>query len=184
MQKKLMILGSLITIIIFVLLGLISTHYNKEEIIYIKDLAFYTKRATIIREDIEKIKNDSCKNSLSAMFNRINETHFTDNISIEEYYNAYYKDNKTFINFYEDVVTQCAIEEELDELYVLVLAASNYPNEVKKRFLLSHEFRIKDYDSRDNLYKSTDETGTFTTKALELQIINELINRVVHKWKR
>lgn len=181
MQKKLIILGSLITVIILILLGIISTFYNKSETIYIKDLAFYTKRATLIRDDIEKIKEDTCKNSLSAMMERINETHFTDNISIEKYYKAYYKDNKTFINFYEEAVDQCEIKDNLDELYVLALAASNYPNEIKKRFLLSHEFIIKDYDSRKDLYKSSDETGTYTTKVLELQIINELISKVDKK---
>ena len=181
MKKKFTILGALIAVIILILLGLISTFYKKSETIYIKDLSFYTKRATIIRDDIEKIKNETCKNSLSAMFNRINETHFTENVSIEKYYNPYYKDDKAFIKFYEDVVNLCELEENLDELYVLVLAASNYPNEIKKRFLLRHEFVIMDYDSRINLYKSADETGTYTTKALELQIINELIGKVAKK---
>ncbi len=178
MKKKLIILGALITLMILIIVGIISISSHKSEGIYVKDLAFYTKRATIIRDDIESIKKKNCKNSLNAMFDRINETHFTGDVSVEEYYNAYYKDNKTFLNFYEDVITSCELKDNLDEIYVLVLAASNYPNEVKKRFLLSHEFIIKDYDSRENLYKSADETGTYTTKALELQIINELISRV------
>lgn len=178
MKKRLIILGALITLMILIIIGIISISTHKSEKVYVKDLAFYTKRATIIRDDIETIKNETCKNSLMVMFDRINATHFTRDVSVEEYYNAYYKDNKTFLNFYEEAVTSCELKDNLDEVYVLVLAASNFPNEVKKRFLLSHEFIIKDYDSRENLYKSTDETGTYTTKALELQIINELISRV------
>lgn len=178
MKKRLIILGVLITLMLLILLGIISVGSHKNENIYVKDLSFYTKRATIIRDDIEKVKNEICKNSLKAMFNRINETHFTENITIEKYYNAYYKDNKTFLNFYEEAIKDCEINENLDELYVLVLSASNYPNEVKKRYLLSHEFIIKDYDSRERLEKSADETGTYTTKALELQIINEIISKV------
>lgn len=178
MKKKLVILGILITLMIFILVGIISIESHKSERIYVKDLPFYTKRATIIRDDIEAIKNETCKNSLKEMFDRINETHFTEDVSIKKYYNAYYKDNKTFLNFYEVAVNSCELKDNLDEIYVLVLAASNYPNEVKKRFLLSHEFVIKDYDSRKTLYQSADETGTYTTKILELQIINELISRV------
>ncbi|MCX4365805.1 MAG: hypothetical protein OSJ70_08565 [Bacilli bacterium] len=181
MKKKWTLLGSLITIMALTVLGVISISSNKKEEIFVKDLSFYTKRATIIREDISSIKDEKCKSSLDAMLTRINETHFTKNITIEEYYNAYYKDDKPFINFYEDVVTSCALDGNLDEIYVLVLSASNYPNEIKKRYLLSHEFVIKDRDSRRELYKSTDEIGTYTTKALELQIINDLIKVVKKK---
>lgn len=178
MKKKYIIIGILLTLIVLTFVGLLFLHSNKKEIIYVKDLSFYTKRATKIRDEIENVKNETCKNSLNDMFRRINETHFTTNISIEQYYNAYFKDNKTFINFYEDAIKSCELDSDLDSIYVLVLASSNYPNEIKKRYLLSHEVIIKDKDTRDNLFKSADETGTYTTKALELQVINELISRV------
>lgn len=161
-----------------ILIGIFTLQFNKEEMIYVRDLSFYTKRATIIRDDIEKIKNETCKKSFSDMFNRINETHFTENVTIEKYYKAYFKDDKTFLNYYEDLIGSCELDEDLDSIYILVLSASNYPNEVKKRYLLSHEFIIKDYDSRDILSKNIDETGTYTTKALELQVINELLGKV------
>lgn len=178
MKNKYITIGVLLTLIILTILGILTLNDNKKEVIYIKDLSFYTKRATIIRDEIDTIKDEACKNSLSDMFNRINETHFTANISIEEYYNAYYKDNKTFLNFYEEAVKSCELTSDLDDIYVLVLASSNYPNEIKKRYLLSHEFIIKDKNSREDLFKSADETGTYTTKALELQVMNELLSRV------
>ncbi len=178
MKKKFITLGVLLTFMVLTLLGLISLKYHKSEIIHVKDLAFYTKRATIIRDDIAKIKDDTCKNSLNALFNRMNETHFVNDVTVKEYYQAYFKDNKTFLNFYEEAVKACEIEDNLDEIYVLVLSASNFPNEVKNRYLLSHEFIIKDKESRELLLQSFDETGTYTTKALELQVINELLSRV------
>lgn len=178
MKKKYITIGILLTLIFFTLLYLFTINSNKKEIIHIKDLSFYTKRATAIRNEIENIENEECKNSLEAMFNRINETHFTSDVTIEEYYNAYYKDNKVFLNFYDDVIENCEIEDELDDIYVLAISSTNYPNEVKKRYLLSHEFIIKDNNSRDELYQTSDETGTYTTKALELQVINELLSKV------
>lgn len=178
MKKKYILLGMLITIMFLILIGIFTLQFNKEEMIYVRDLSFYTKRATIIRDDIEKIKNETCKKSFNDMFNRINETHFTENVTIEKYYKAYFKDDKTFLNYYEDLIGSCELDEDLDSIYILVLSASNYPNEVKKRYLLSHEFIIKDYDSRDILSKNIDETGTYTTKALELQVINELLGKV------
>lgn len=178
MRKKYILFGVLITFITIILVGIFTLNFNKKEMIHIRDLSFYTKRATIIRDDIEKIKDEKCQKSFSDMFNRINETHFTENITIEEYYNSYFKDGKTFLNYYEDLIDVCELDEDLDSIYILVLSASNYPNEVKKRYLLSHEFIIKDYESRDGLSKNIDETGTYTTKALELQVINELLGKV------
>ncbi len=176
MQKKSMLMGSLITILVLLLVHLLYITFFEEEIVHIKEVPKYTERITSINEKIAKIKDEKCVSSLKDMLERIKDTYFTEDITLKEYILAYYKDDKTFIDYYEDVNNACSLKGS-DEIYFNVLSSMNYPNSLKNRYDLRYEVRLKD-PKRDELFKNSDEVGTYTTKMLELLIINELIDEV------
>ena len=177
MKIKYILLGSLITLITIFISSLIFIPFNKKELIAVKPLDSYTTKVTTLRNDIDELKESACKTSLNNMLTRINETNFTDSVSLEEYYNSYYKDGIPFIQLFEDIVNECELEET-EDIYLEVLKQSLFPDMIKERYLLSHELILKDYSTRKILTKQNTEKGTFITKTLELEILKSLISEV------
>ena len=76
---------------------------------------------------------------------------------------------KAIIEVIENIV------DDIDDIYILALSSTNYPEEIKTRYNLKHEFVFRDKASRLELLKEQDEVGTYTNKILELRVIQELI---------
>lgn len=180
MKYKYLLLGSLITIIIIFIVSIVIIPFNRSEMIYIKNIDSYSKKITILKNEILELEDSSCKSSLNDMLIRINETNFKDKVTIEKYYKAYYKDNVSFINLYENILNECNLENN-DDIYMDVLIQMIFPNSIKEKYLLSHELILKDYSSRSALTKSSSETGTYITKTKELNILKDLIEEVNHE---
>ena len=180
MKYKYILLGSLITIITLCVISIILVPFNKKEYVYIKSIDSYSKKITILKNELSELEDNSCKDSLNDMLNRINETNFKDKVTIEEYYKAYNKDEITFINLYENIINECKLENN-DDIYIDVLTQMIFPNSIKEKYLLSHELILKDYSSRSTLTKSLSETGTYITKTKELNILKDLIEEVNHE---
>ena len=177
MKYKYMIFGSMLTIILISLLGIIMIPFNKKAVIYVKEVSEYSSKITKLKNNIKDIEDGTCKETLNTMLTRINETNFDTKVTIEEYYNAYYKDGVSFIKLYENVVEQCELKDT-DDIYLKVLEQSIFPDSIKEKYLLSHELILKDYSSRDSLSKNNSEKGTFVTKTLEMHILYDLIEEV------
>ena len=62
-------------------------------------------------------------------------------------------------------------------IYIDALASTNYPNAIKKECFLRYEFKIRDINSSKYL-EENDLVGTYTTKYLELKVLNSLIEEV------
>lgn len=177
MKIKYLLLGSLLTFIIIFISSLIMIPFNKREMIYVKTIESYTTNMTKLRNKIDELEDSECKNSLNRMVTRINETNFKEDVTIKKYYEAYFKDDKTFLSLYDDIVTTCELKD-VDYIYVDVLRQSVFPNSIKEKYLLSHELVLKDYSSRESINKESYKTGTYVTKTLELSILNDLIKEV------
>lgn len=180
MKYKSFMIGSLVTLIIIFISSIILIPFNKKELIYIKDVNDYSGKITKLKTSIKELEGSTCKKSLMNMLDRINETNFEDKVTIEEYYKSYYKDGIPFMKLYEEIITECKLEEK-DEIYLKVLEHSVFPDSIKEKYLLSHELILKDYSSRDSLSKINTEKGTFITKTLELHILYDLINEVTYE---
>lgn len=172
MRLKYFILGSLFSVILFISINIFIV-INRNDYISVKSISGYGKIVTSISNDIDSIKNDTCKDSLTNMLNFINRTHYDKDIKVEDYYNNYFKD-KTFIDHFYSVKESCNLEDT-DSIYVLALSSTNYPEEIKTRYNLKHEITLRDNSSRLQLLKEQDEVGTYTNKVLELQVIQELV---------
>lgn len=172
MKFKYFILGSLFSVVLFISVNILVV-LNRNDRIFVKEISGYGKVVTRISEDIDKVKDDNCKTVLKDMLGFINKTHYSKNITVEEYYNNYYGD-KTFIEHFYSVKDKCNLDD-IDSIYVLALASTNYPEEIKTRYNLKHEFVLNDKHSRLELIKEQDEVGTYTNKVLELRVIQELI---------
>lgn len=175
MKFKYFILGSLFSVILFIFVNILVV-LNRNDSIYVREVSGYGRIVTAISEDIDEVKNENCKTGLKGMLDFINKTHYSKNITIKEYYNNYYGD-KTFIEHFYSVKDQCNLDD-IDSIYILALSSTNYPEEVKTRYNLKHEFILRDKHSRLELIKEQDEVGTYTNKVLELQVIQELIKEV------
>ena len=177
MKYKYFLFGILSTIIIIFILSLISFNNVKNKTIYIKDIPAYGSIISKNKTNLDKIKNEDCKSSINNMINRINETHYSNNISISEYVNSYYKDNKDFTNFYYDTLEKCNIEEN-DELKDLLLVATLFPSQLKEVYNTSYEIRLIDNKTRDEFKKNNNEMGSFITKYYELKILNRIVDEL------
>ncbi len=163
MKTKYFLQGVLITLIIAITIHIITLDKIASEVIHVKELPSITKKFTSLNERVDKIEDGSCKRSLNNMLNRVKKTYFSKDTTIKEYYEAYTDEQKNFIDFYEDVMLSCKLEDN-DDIYFLVLASLNYPNSVKNRYDLRYEFIIRDIFNRDSVYTTSDEVGTYTTK--------------------
>lgn len=180
MKQKYFILGILITVISLILINVIFVNKSRNEIIYVKDIAGYGKKVTEYSFKIEKIKNEDCKVTLNNMMDYINKTHFEKNVTVKEYYEAYFKDDDSIISLLDEAKDACELEqEEYDSIYISALSSTNYPNKIKNDYLFSYEFKILDGYSRKIYKKDHDNIGTYTTKVLELRVLEELLNEVV-----
>lgn len=172
MKFKYFILGCLFSVIIFIFINILIVLSRNEDII-VKEINGYGRIVTDISSNIDKIKDENCKSSFKNMLDFINKTHYSKNVSLKDYYNNYYGD-KTFIDHFYLVKDECKLDG-IDDIYILALSSTNYPEEIKVRYNLKHEFILKDRDSRKEVLKEQDEVGTYTTKILELRVIQELI---------
>lgn len=172
------VLGILFSVMFIIIYSMININNIRNEEIIVKDISGYGKVVTEYSEKIEKIKNKDCRESMNNILNVVNKTHFINNVSIKEYYEAY--SNNSFLDNFYDVVEKCNIKEEKsDPIYVMALASTNYPNSVKEKYMFSYEIRLKDnYSSLLETSTNIDEIGTYTTKALELKTISELLGVV------
>lgn len=172
MKFKYFILGSLFSVILIISTNILIV-LNRNDSITVKEISGYGKIITDISSSIDKVKDDNCKMNLKDMLDFINKTHYSKNISIKEYYDNYYGD-KTFIDYFYLVKEKCDLDD-IDDIYILALSSTNYPEEIKTRYNLKHEFVFRDKASRLELLKEQDEVGTYTNKILELRVIQELI---------
>lgn len=177
MKIKYILEGILLTFIGAMIFHMFTIDNVSSEIIHIKQLPLITKRFTSLNERISNIEDQTCRSSLDNMLNRIKKTYFNKDVTLKEYYEAYNEDEKNFIDFYEDVINSCNLESN-DDIYFLVLASLNYPNSIKNRYDLRYEFSIRDIFNRESIYESSDEVGSYTTKLLEIQVIDKLLSEV------
>lgn len=176
---KFIIIGILLSIVTISTYILFTISYDREDYIKVKKIPNYTDIRDTLKNDISKIKNEECKNSLNNMLSRIESTYYTKDITVEEYYLNYNKDDNTFLNMFEEAKDACSLtNEQSDPIYILALSSTNYPNKIKEKYLYSYELKIKDKFSRKEVEDINDEIGTYTTKMLEFKTLKEIINEV------
>ena len=163
----------------FVLLGLLSfilAFINTNQEIYIKDIDKYIDSINNLETRIDKLdKNLTCKSSLLTMLKRINNTHFTNGkVKIKEYYDKYYEEDLTFLDYYQGVIEACELDNN-DHIYATALTAYAYPNEIKNKYYFSYELHFKDLFNSEPLLKEEQEIKSYTTKYNELLVLSELL---------
>ena len=179
MKHKYILIGSLIFFILIFFISSLMMLYRRNRIIYIQDIKQYTKNVNIIKEGIEKIDNESCKDSFQNMLNRINDTHFSSDIKLSIYYHAYFN-GKSFLDYYNNVINACNIKED-NSIYIDALTSTNYPDQIKKEYELSYQLKIDDIYSNNLINQSIDKNGTYSTKTLELRVIKKLLDEVLNE---
>lgn len=179
MEKyKYAILGSFITLIILIIVSIININFKYNELITIKEVNNFDKKIASLEKDISKVDAGICQDNLYKMLKKIKLTNLSGEVSVKEYYKTYFQD-ETFLEIFDEVKKGCELsDEETDPIYIKALSATLYPNEIKKRFQLAYEISFKDSYNRKLINKSNDETGTFITKTLELQVLKDLISEV------
>lgn len=175
-MKKNIIFSLLIVFFLIMVLSFIKT-FTFNRYITVQDISGYTKKMNELTKKIENIKDDKCKTSLNNMAIRINQTHFNKNVLIKKYVDVYFKDEITFLDYYNEVVDSCKNKYD-EDIYSNVLASLSYPYQIRKEYLLRYEISLFDIKNRNKLNKYDDELGTYSTKYLELSVLSKLIDGV------
>ena len=69
----------------------------------------------------------------------------------------------------------CKIKED-NSRYSLALASYAFPSSIKSKYNLKHEIKFKDVNTREEVLKDEYEVGSYSSKILELRVINELLD--------
>lgn len=179
-------LGVFISILIFFVIHFISINIKMNRVLNVKDMDYtsYAQKIIDMNKDIQKIKNEECKNSIQDMANRINNTFPRKGITLKNYYLNYYgydnnrddDDGETFLFFYSKVADNCNINN--DSIYNKALESMVFPYEIKNRYLGTYQISISDlFILKDEIDKS-DELGSYSNKMLELEVLSKLVEEV------
>lgn len=175
MKIKYFTLGCLFVVIVFMIVNMFMIA-NRDEIIIIKSLANFDNETKELDNRISKIKNDECRESFYELLANIKKTYFNENTTVDKYYDVYFSD-KVFLDIYKEVETSCKIDED-DSRYTLALASYAFPSSIKSKYNLKHEVKFRDKVTREDVLKDEYEVGSYSSKVLELKVINELLESI------
>ena len=172
---KYIIIGVIISFILFFIIGAISSYINRNRTIHINEYEPSKGSLEALNNKIDKLKvTETCMISLKYMSNRINENILSGDVKLKDYYETFYKDDLTFIDYYNYVATSCKIENNTI-LYNKAMSTLVYPNYIKDRYNRSYEYHIIDPFFNDT---AIDESGTYSTIFNEISTLNDLIEEL------
>ena len=171
---KNIIFGISISFIIIIIVFIILTFVERNSYITINSYASFDETIEVFNNKISKIKNNECKLSLEYMINRIKDNKMEGNIKIKDYYESFYKDDMTFIDYYNYVSSSCNINNS--KIYNEALSSLLYPETIKNRYESSYVFKIKDIFNDNN---RIDEMGTYTTIIHELNVVDMFLEELL-----
>ena len=169
---KYVIFGIFISLILFFFIGGVFSFVNRNQTIHIKDYEGFDKNIEELSDRIDKVKNNDCRSSLQYMLNRIKDNHLTGDIKIKDYYESFYKDNLTFVDYYNYVSSSCNIDN--NEIYIKAMSTLVYPTYIKNLYNKSYEIHFKDFYYKDNI----DEMGTYSTLVNEMYVLSDLLKEI------
>ena len=181
-------LGIFIAILVFIIIHIISVPIKLNRKIKVKPIENYYVLLDNANEEINKIKNEECKNSLLNMSDRIRNTYYSEDIYLKDYYKNYFVDDYRFDAYYKNVTDNCDFnfidyKKNNKYLYKLdtyskMLASMEFPYEMANRYLGSYQISFDDLFVMNEEIERVDELGTYSNKNLELEVLNELISGV------
>ena len=170
---KYVVFGMLIFLILFFFVGVVFSFVNRNQAIHIKEYDNYEKDINVLSDKINKIKKDDCRASLNDMLDRIKDNHLTGDIKIKDYYEFFYKDNLTFVDYYNYVSSTCNINN--NEIYIKAMSTLVYPEYIKNTYNRSYEFYFKDKFFSDNTFN---DLGTYTTFVNEIFVLSDILEEL------
>lgn len=175
MKIKYFILGMFFTIIVALVVNNLVV-LNSDDVVIIKQISNFTDEMDNIDKKINKVKRDECRDSLNKMSNNIKKTYFSQDTTVTEYYETYFSDT-VFLDLYKEVLNSCELSEN-NSRYLLALASYSFPSSIKAKYNLKHEVKFRDLETRESVLKDEYEVGSYSSKMLELNVINELLDEV------
>ena len=177
-------LGIFISILVLFIVHIISIHIKINQTINFKDMQNIHEKLMEKKKDIETIKNEQCKSNLKDMLDRIDVTIPEKGMTLKEYYKRYYgydnnrddDDGMTFLYFYSEATENCNIDNE--SIYLKALESLQFPYEIKNRYLGSYQIGINDIFVLKEDIDRVDELGSYSSKMLEVETLNKLIEEV------
>lgn len=171
---KYILLGVLISFIIFFIIGIIYSNINRNNKIHINKYDGYEDTRNTLLTKIDKVKDESCRSSLKTMLERIDSNNLSGDVSLKDYYYSFYAGDMTIIDYYNYVVASCNLKNN-PKIYNQAMSSLVYPSYIKDRYNRSYEIYFKDYLFDDN---NTNEVGTYTTIINELTTLSMLLEEI------
>ena len=166
------LLGVFISFILFFITGIVFSIINTNNKVHVQKYDGFNSVYETYNTKIDKVKNDNCRLSLKYMLERIKDNYFDHDVSIKEYYESYYKDDLTFIDYYDLVISSCEIKSDVTNIYNEAMSSMIYPEYIKNKYNRGYEIYFKDYLYND---KQIDSIGTYSTIISELTTLNLLM---------
>lgn len=172
---KYVIIGVIISFILFFFVSVLFSFINRNKTIHINEYKGAEDALNILNDKIDKLKKDeTCKISLKYMSNRIKDNILTGDVKLKDYYETYYKDDMTFVDYYNYVITACSLETN-DITYYKAVGTLVYPNYIKDQYNRSYEIHFVDPLFDD---KNIDEIGTYSTLFNEISVLSDVIKEL------
>lgn len=172
---KYVIIGVIISFILFFFVSVIISFMNRNKTIHINEYPGAEESLTMLNEKIDKLKKDeTCRISLKYMSNRIKDNILTGDVRLKEYYESYYKDDMTFVDYYNYVITACSLDRN-DITYYKAVSTLVYPNYIKDKYNRSYEIHFVDPIFDDT---GIDETGTYSTLFNEISVLSDIVKEL------
>ena len=172
---KYVIIGVIISFILFFFISVIFSFINRNKTIHINEYQGAEESLTMLNDKIDKLKvTETCRISLKYMSNRIKDNILTGDVKLKEYYESYYKDEMTFVDYYNYVLSSCLLDKD-DITYNKAMSTLVYPNYIKDKYNRSYEIHFI-----DPLFDDTgiDETGTYSTLYNEISVLSDVIKEL------
>ena len=172
-KSKYIITGLFIALILFFITSVIFSYINRNQSICVKSYDNYEQDMKVLSEKVDKVKNETCRVSLKYLLDRIKDNHFEGCVKLKDYYESFYKDDFTFVDYYNYVATSCNINN--NELYVKAMSTLVYPAYIKNKYNRAYEFYIEDYYFYD---KDIDDMGSYSTLVNEITVLSDLLKEL------
>ena len=177
MKTKYFIFGMITCFIIICIFGCVLSVVSFNDKIYVKTLDNFDINIGTFDARIDSLKvNETCKNSLKNLSDRVKSTYYNNDVTIKEYDNNYFKDGVTFYALYLEAFNECEIDNDAySYITEYAIESQTYPQLIHSRRIANYELKFTDYINYKEIHEISDNIGTYSNKTLELKVLSELL---------
>lgn len=176
MKEKLKISIFAVTVVYIVVISvmMITAISNQTKTVKYEPILDYEKRLNIIKEEVNKLEENSCIKSIKSLIEFTEQTYYKEEVKIKDLYNNIDSDNWWFSRNIE-ALSSCELSDEIKkDITPLILASGIQFDELFQKHAYDYELKI--FDSvRKSLEPNMQNIENNIRKNLEMEVIKKFI---------